>query len=199
MQIDLRNFPTFYINMKKHKEKNADMIQLGKDFGFKDYTRLDGVAMPKAPRSGCAKSHYNIFEKMTEPTIILEDDCVINESNFIIDIPDDTDALYLGLSAWGYLNSTSKTNNFNYEKHQDFSNIYKIDGMLATHAILYISPEYISISKKIADWSFKTNTHIDQGLALVQKYFNVYALKKPIFYQHSNTQSTNIFLRGKNG
>ena len=71
--------------------------------------------------------------------------------------------------------------------------------MLATHAILYISPEYMKISQKIAKWSGDNDEHIDQGFALIQKYFNVYALKKPTFYQHSNTQATNIILRGNHG
>ena len=199
MKIDLRNFPTFYINMDKHKDRNADMIALGKSVGFKQYSRVKGVAMPKNPKAGCAKSHYSIFENMDKPTIILEDDCVIKNNSYIIEIPDDADALYLGLSGWGFLNSNSKLNNFRYEQQQNFPGIYKIDGMLATHAILYISPEYIDMAKKVAKWSGDNDEHIDQGLASIQKYFNVYALKKPAFYQHSNTESTNIMLRGKSG
>jgi hypothetical protein len=199
MKIDLRQFPTFYINMDKHQDRNTDMIKLGKDVGFNQYSRFSGIAMPKQPMAGCAKSHYGILENMSSPTIILEDDCVIKNDSYVFEIPDDTDALYLGLSGWGFLNSESKLNNFSYQKHTDFSGIYKINGMLATHAILYISPEYIDLSKKIAKWSGDNNQHIDQGFALVQKYFNVYALKKPVFYQHSNTASTNIILRGMNG
>jgi hypothetical protein len=199
MKIDIRNFPTFYINMDKHKDRNADMIQLGKDVGFKEYSRLSGVAMPRHPRSGCAKSHHQILSKMNSPTIILEDDCVIKNDSYIIEIPDDTDALYLGLSGWGFINSHSKLNNLEYERHEKYQGIYKINGMLATHSILYISPEYIDMATRIAKWSGDNDEHIDQGFALVQKYFNVYALKKPIFYQHSNTEATNIMLRGKNG
>ena len=60
MRIDLRNIPTFYINMEKHVERNNDMIQLGKDVNFKDYNRVNGVSLPRNPRSGCAKSHHGI-------------------------------------------------------------------------------------------------------------------------------------------
>jgi len=199
MQIDLRNLSTFYINMDKHKDRNADMINLGEEFGFKDYTRTTGVAMPKQPMAGCAKSHYNILSKIKDPTIILEDDCVIKNKEFIIDLPDDADALYLGLSAWGYTGGISKPGNFRYVKHDEYNNIYKVDGMLATHSILYITEDYINVAKKVALWSGDNNQHVDQGFASIQKYFNVYALKNPIFYQHSNTKSTDIFLRGKNG
>ena len=197
MKIDLRQIPTFYINMDKHKDRNSDMIELGRNVGFKEYSRIKGVAMPKQPMAGCAKSHYSILSNINSPTIILEDDCVIKNDSYIIDIPDDADALYLGLSGWGFLNSISKLNNFHYKKHESFSNIYKINGMLATHSILYISPEYIDMATRIAKWSGDNNQHIDQGFALIQKYFNVYALKLPVFYQHSNTLATDIMLRGK--
>ena len=199
MIIDLRNIPTFYINMDKHSDRRNDMEQLGKDVGFKQYSRVQGVAMPKNPRSGCAKSHHSILENMNQPTIILEDDCVIKTGSYMLEIPDDTDALYIGLSGWGFLNSQSKLNNLDYERHEKYQGLYKINGMLATHAILYISPAYIEMAKRVAKWSGDNDEHIDQGFALIQKYFNVYALKKPIFYQHSNTEATNIMLRGKNG
>jgi hypothetical protein len=67
--------------------------------------------------------------------------------------------------------------------------------MLATHAILYISPKYIEIATRVAKWSAENDQHIDQGFALIQKYFNIYALAVPIFYQHSNTDATNIKLK----
>jgi hypothetical protein len=199
MQIDIRKIPTFYINMDKDKDRNEEMIQLGKDVRFKEYTRSSGISLPKMPKAGCAKSHYNILSNIDQPTIILEDDCIIKNDSYIIKVPDDADAVYLGLSGWGFINSESKLNNFKYERHEEFLGIYKIDGMLATHSILYISPEYIEIATRIAKWSGDNNKHIDQGLALIQKYFNVYALKKPIFYQHSNAVATNIILRGQNG
>jgi hypothetical protein len=41
--------------MEKHVERNNDMIQLGKDVNFKDYNRVNGVSLPRKPRSGCAK------------------------------------------------------------------------------------------------------------------------------------------------
>lgn len=197
MQIDLKNIPVFYINMDRHTDRNADMVQLGKELKLNNYSRVQGKDMPKQPMAGCATSHLNIFKDMKTPTVILEDDCVISNKKTIIDIPDDTDAIYLGLSNWGFLNSSSEPKNFTYKLHKEYNDIYKIDGMLATHAILYISPEYIEMAKKVAEWHANNNKHIDQGLALIQKYFNVYALGNPLFYQHSNTKATNIKLKGK--
>lgn len=197
MEINLVNTKTYYINMDKHVDRNKDMIKLGNDLGMKDYTRVAGTEIIGHPKAGCATSHLEILNSIHEPTIILEDDCVIANNNMLINVPEDADAIYLGLSEWGYLNSVSKRNNFNHKRHDIFKKVHKVDGMLATHAILYLSPEYVEISKKVAKWSAENDQHIDQGFALIQKYFNVYALATPIFYQHSNTHATNIKLRGK--
>lgn len=197
MQIDLKNIPTFYINMSKDADKNIDMIQLGKELELQNYSRSEGVYIPNHPKAGCATSHYNIFKDMNKPTVILEDDCVVLSKKTIIDIPDDADAVYLGLSNWGYLNSISELKNFSFKKHKEYKNIYKVDGMLATHAILYISQDYIDMSTRIAKWHADNDRHIDQGLSLNQKYFNVYALGTPMFYQHSNRAATNIRLKDR--
>lgn len=197
VKIDIKSLPVRYINMNRHTDRNLDMIQLGRDLKLNDYLRVEGVDMPGHPKAGCATSHYNIFESMNQPTVILEDDCVIVNNDTIIDVPDDADAVYLGLSNWGYLDSTSELQNFKYKRHKDYDHIYRVDGMLATHAILYISQDYIDMSKRVAKWHAENDKHIDQGLALIQKYFNVYALGYPMFYQHSNRLATSIKLKGK--
>lgn len=197
MQIDLKTIPVLYINMDRHPDRNTDMIQLGKDLKLEKYSRVQGVDIPGHPMAGCATSHYNIFNNMSEPTVILEDDCVISNKKTVIEVPDDADAVYLGLSNWGYLNSISEPKNFSYKRHKDYDDLYKVDGMLATHAILYISQDYIDMSTRVAKWHADNDRHVDQGLALIQKYFNVYAFGTPLFYQHSNTNATNIRLKGK--
>lgn len=198
MQINLKDIPTFYINMDKDSERNRDMIQVGKDLGLDKYHRLSATYIKGHPMAGCATSHYNLLSKdASSPIVILEDDCVISRKETVIDIPDDADAVYLGLSNWGYIDSVSKLSNFKYTKHKQFKDIYKVDGMLATHAILYLSKEYKDMATRVAKWSADNDKHIDQGFALVQKYFNVYALGNPLFYQHSNTKATNIKLKAK--
>ena len=196
MQIDLKTIETFYINMDRDPDKNMSMVKLGQKINFNNYSRVQGVDIKGHPMAGCATSHYNIFKNMNGPTTILEDDCVIIGKKTVIDIPDDADALYLGLSIWGYLNSVSEQRNFSYVRHKEYKDIYKVDGMLATHAILYISKEYIEMSTRVAKWHAENDRHIDQGLALIQKYFNVYAMGNPLFYQNSNTRATKITLGG---
>jgi hypothetical protein len=192
MIIDLKNVETFYINIKKHKEKNQSMIDLGNSFGFKKYSRAEGIHKPKDPRSGCAASHHKILSEMKDITIILEDDCVIQNNISKIEVPDNADAVYLGLSQWGYQNDLSKPGNFTFSRHGAMKNIYKIDSMLATHAILYISKRYIDACTAVAKYSEENSIHVDQGFARIQRYYNIYALGDPVFYQNSNKAATNI-------
>jgi len=194
MKINLKNIPVVYINMDKDTDRNESMKSLIDTFGFTKHSRSSGEYVQGDSLKGCATSHYNILSQITTKTIILEDDCKINNNTSTIEVPDDADAVYLGLSAWGYLKDNSKPGNYLFEQVKDFPGVYKVNGMLATHAILYISKEYIKTCERIAKFSMDNSVHVDQGFARVQRYFNVYAIDKPIFYQSSNFDATRIKL-----
>jgi hypothetical protein len=195
MEIDLRKIHTYYINIEKDVERNKSMKNLINEFGFQNAERSNAVNKPNDPLSGCANSHYNILSNIKDKTIILEDDCVIKNKKHIIEVPDDADAVYLGLSEWGFNRDTSKKENFTFSKHKDFEGVYKVSGMLATHAILYITDDYINTCKIVSKYSSENSVHVDQSFARIQRYFNIYALASPIFYQSSNQNATNIILK----
>jgi len=197
MKIDLREIKTFYINLDKDKEKDAKVKKEIEQAGIKDFTRTSGVNKPRNKESGCASSHYNILSTASSPTLILEDDCAIYKNNPIIDVPDNADAVYIGLSRWGFKDGTSKINNYSYSPCSGYKDIFKIDGMLATHAILYLSEEYIDASKRVAKHCADNSIHVDVGFTEIHKYYNVYAMGRPLFYQSTNEKSTTIFLRGR--
>lgn len=197
MKIDVREVKTFYINLDKDKDKRIKVEEEIKKFGIKDFTRTSGVDMPGNKESGCAASHYNILSMSSTPTIILEDDCAIYKNNPIIHVPDDADAVYLGLSRWGFKGNISKINNYSYRPSLKYKDIFKIDGMLATHAILYLSEEYVNVSKKVAKHCADNSIHVDIGFTEIHKEYNVYAVGRPLFYQSTNEKSTTIVLRGK--
>lgn len=106
--------------------------------------------------------------------------------------------MYLGLSLWGFLRDSSKPGNHAFEQVPNFPGVYKVNGMLATHAILYITDRYIRTCEIVSKYSADNSVHVDQGFARIQRYFNIYAIGDPIFYQHSNKEATNIkFVKGK--
>jgi hypothetical protein len=192
MKINLKNVPVIYINMDKDADRNDSMKSLITVFGFTKYLRSAGEYVPGDSLKGCATSHYNILSQIKSKTIILEDDCKIKNNMSVIEVPDDADAVYLGLSTWGYLKDISKPNNYSFEEVVDFPGVYKVNGMLATHAILYINKDYIKACERVAKYSSENSVHVDQGFARIQRYFNVYAISDPIFYQSSNINATKI-------
>ena len=178
MNLDLRDIPAVYINLAQDKERNESMKLVLNDCGFKNIIRIDAKYTPARPLAGCSISHYNALQEIDPPFIVFEDDCIAKEYNPIIRIPDDTDALYLGISSWGRFNSHSGP----FVQYEAITgNLFRIYNMLSAHAILYMNKEYISLCSRISKHAYNIADHQDIGFAEIQRYFNVYAFDDPFF------------------
>ena len=184
MKIDIRKIPSYVINVEKDIKRYNTSSTLLKFLQFENFQYVKGVEEYK----GCEKSHYQIMSDSSIPTpyIIFEDDIILNSiPNFIIDIPDDADALYLGASEWGTFLNRASGRIVHYDKVDD--RIVRVYNMLGTHAILYLNEEYRSAAKRVIHYHSKVSspitTGLDCGLAEIQKYYNVYALDTPLFKQ----------------
>tara|TARA_B100000676_G_C17672771_1_gene627286 strand:- start:49 stop:699 length:651 start_codon:yes stop_codon:yes gene_type:complete len=187
MNLDLREIPVVYINMDKDVDKRERIENHIDQLGFKTKIRVPGVVHEDGARAGCALAQYNALHEIDPPFIILEDDATPFDYDPIISIPDDTDALYLGISSWGRMNSHSGPFvQWDYYFKEVDINLLRVYNMLGTHAILYLNSEYISVCEKIAYHQHNINEHVDIGFTDVQKYYNVYAFDQPLFYQTSS-------------
>ena len=187
MNLDLRDIPVVYINMDKDVDKRERIENHIDRLGFKTKIRVPGVVHEDGARAGCALAQYNALHEIDPPFIILEDDATPFDYNPIISIPDDTDALYLGISSWGRMNSHSGPFvQWEYYFKEVDINLLRVYNMLGTHAILYLNSEYISVCEKIAYHQHNIDEHVDIGFTDVQKYYNVYAFNQPLFYQTSS-------------
>ena len=183
MNLDLREIPVVYINMDRDTDKRERIEKHIDAIGFKNKIRVVGVEHENGPRAGCSLAQYNALQEIDPPFIILEDDATPFTFNPIIDIPDDTDAFYLGISSWGRMNSHSGP----FVQYEQFeNNLLRVYNMLGTHAILYLNPEYVSICKKIALHQHNINEHVDIGITDAQKYYKAYTFDQPFFYQTSS-------------
>lgn len=183
--MKLSEIKTFYINLDEDVEKRENMEHMLSSIGFTNYERFSGI---KA-EGGCRKSHYKLLSSgIKPPFIVLEDDCALNVEVTEMEAPDNIDMIYLGISSFGYYNGNISTVLYN-EVTDDISRIYN---MLSTHAMLYLSERYVSMIKHIAEYcSYKTSQPFDKSIAEIQKYFEVYALNNPFFYQDNyNKQYT---------
>lgn len=182
MKINLTEIPVYYINMEKHIDRRNKIEKMISECKFENYTRIEGL-QHRNPKAGCAASHYTILSQFKPPFIILEDDCAVKWFSDEIEIPDDTDLFYLGISSWGRMNSHSGPC-VKYDRIDD--NTLRIYNMLSTHAMLFITEEMVSVGKRIAEYFYKTKEHLDIGFAEIQKLYNVYSFDDPMFYQTSS-------------
>ena len=107
MNLDLREIPAIYINLDRDVEKNNSFQSVLKDCGFKNIIRVSGEYTPDRPLAGCSLSHYNALQEVEPPFIVFEDDCKVKNFRSVVDVPDDAEAVYLGISSWGRMNSHS--------------------------------------------------------------------------------------------
>ena len=182
MNLDLRKITALYINLLQDTGRNNDMKKLFKKCGFESYYRIDAEYTPNS-LAGCSLSHHNALNEVEPPFILFEDDCVIKNFKPIIEIPDDADAVYLGISSWGRMNSHSGP----FVQYEDLGDgLLRIYNMLSAHAILYLNQEYVSLCSRISEQATSIADHQDIGFAEIQRYFNVYAFDDPMFYQSSS-------------
>jgi GR25 family glycosyltransferase involved in LPS biosynthesis len=195
MQIDIRDVPIYFINLDKDIEKRNSTENVLSNVGFKKINRIAGE-VSENKILGCTLAHCKALEKAIDecdgPFLIVEDDIVLKNKNTIFNIPDNSDAIYLGLSMWGIYNGTGYLQT-SVEKHDnDFHRLYN---MLATHAIMYTNKEYAKLILKCYNFSIKTKHPLDLVNAELMKYFDVYALSDPMFYQEGvNDRWTNFTL-----
>lgn len=182
MNLDLREIPAIYINLDKDVEKKERIESQLKELGFKTIIRLSATYDNNSKR-GCAISHAYALEEVDPPFIVFEDDCIALDFRPEIEIPDDADAVYLGISSWGRMNSHSGPF-VQYEKIDN--DILRVYNMLGAHAILYLNEDFVDLYKRIAYHGYCISDHMDIGFAEVQKYYDVYAFNKPMFCQTSS-------------
>ena len=197
--MDIRNVRTRWINVDKDVEKAQQMRGLLYGLGFTKHEKFsavtgiephDGVRKGEEHYRNCAESHFKILEETIlsdgEPILILEDDVDVDEvikQNLQVPIPDDADAIYFGISHGDGNYSAIDLNN----------GWLKIEKVFATHAIMHINKEF---SKEVIEtgkrWIYEHNRPFDVGIAYeIQNKFNVYAPKKPFFYQADSKNDLN--------
>ena len=192
--FDIRDIPIFWINLDRQPERRERMESFFKKNEFTNTTRVPGVVHDRGAR-GCGLAFMKVFQEVapTENFIILEDDCLPTEwYDPIIEIPEDTDAYYLGISAWARKNGQSGPL---LEIAEAEKNTYRILNMLSGHAIYYKSKKYVDHCKKwCEDYDNETEDNFDIGIAERMSSYNVYCSTTPIFYQTTQSHVTNVMI-----
>jgi hypothetical protein len=194
MKINIPFLPAFYINMEDAHQRKNDFVSWNKDLGFNNVTRVAGV-YDETYYVGLSKAFVNALgfgiEMEAKSFTVFEDDAFPTEAyTSQIEVPDDADAVYLGVSPWGFrldqdIEGPADFNGSVFKKVDKFPGVFKIHSTLSCHAILYINKSYAEAALKSCKKSIDLRHHVDAQIyfdGLFDKY-NIYAVG-PFFYQH---------------
>jgi len=146
-RLDLREVPFYYINLDDAVERRERTESQLKELGIKSVTRVDAIRHSFGA-AGTPRSMLKALELAHngEPFVLMEDDVAVKRWDPIVEIPEDADAFYLGISGWGRMNSHSGPF-VQWDRVDD--NTLQVYTMLSGHAIMYISDRYIDLAKRM--------------------------------------------------
>ena len=184
MNLDLREIPFYYINLDDAIERRTRTENHLKARGIKSINRIPAVRHSNG-FAGCARTVSDFLHQITEgPFVLIEDDIEVKQWDPIIEVPDDADALYLGISGWGRMNGHSGPF---VQWEQVDGNLLRVYNMLSGHAIVYLSGEWVEMARRCCHHAgYVIESYYDVQIAEVQRFFNIYALDDPYFYQTSS-------------
>jgi len=180
--INLTSLKVAYINLKEYPNRNATMVNMLTHYGL-DFVRVEGVKHDKF--DPIASAHLNALG--TGADLILEDDCVPFNYRDTIEVPDDADVVFLGIST-----GTTHTTKPKYIKLS--AEIYKLYDMTTTHAILYITEAGRKWLRNAHDNTAIENVGFDISTAKLLPSINAYGLNTPIWYQFDLGSQTKLTL-----
>jgi len=194
MKLDLTSLPVFIssCDSPKFQERRDKLLPVLDKLGFNIKEIVKGVPMPNH-MYGAFLNMNKIIKRNRSPFIVLEDDCCLNEENYqpVIEIPDNTDILYLGGSAHAslqyvpekgvLLNNAYGFNNSRVAYMPINKDYVRLFSMYSGHAILYVTEKgrnaflyHMNIYTKIA---------FDMAFSLAMPKINVMMPRKTFFFQ----------------
>ena len=183
IRFNLSSIPVYYINLASAPEKAEATERVLKTAGFTNITRFEGIHSD-IRAVGCASSHNALLKQLSEektPFLVVEDDIEILQPISHIEVPANADALYLGISKYGLYRSFGERR-ISAEKVSP--DMYQIYNMLGAHAVIYFNSDYVKWLERTSRFlAYTKQDNQDKGRAETMKYFNVYALNTPLFYQ----------------
>ena len=201
MILDFKNLKYYFLNT--NNEKRLQFMYT--EFINYDITRVQPI--PGIPRTQQGPSGFLRMVdlacqnqengKIFEPFVLLEDDVKINgKLPDKINIPDDTDILYIGISDWAIKQYKKKIKHPSGEIHDWLSsngwnhyipiddNIVRIFNMVSLHGSIICSIRGLSIFQKCMMEAFYSGLAWDKFSAQIQPYCNIYTFRKPLIYQY---------------
>jgi hypothetical protein len=187
MKIDFKTSKYYFLTCENEKRRQHFL----KEFADLDITEVNpiiGIGRIPSGMSGFSRMIDLAVSKQKngepfQPFGLFEDDVKkYREFPDSIEIPDDADLLYIGISSCG-INDFSHCYDIFYKNVDE--NIVRVFNMLSLHGIIICSIRgLLNIQKCLMEAYFK-NEIWDIYTARTQPYINAYALRVPLIYQCS--------------
>ena len=189
MKIILSDIYHYFLTVDTNSERKRHMMEEFKDYNITEVNPIIGIGKCKSGAIGFSKMidlalRRQDRNKQFQPFIMYEDDCSkFREFPECIEIPDNADFCYIGISECSMKDSNSIQDAFYYKNVN--SDVVRIYNMLAMHGIMVCSAAgALAIQKSILECFFE-DIAWDVCVAQIQYYYNVYALRIPLVYQDS--------------
>lgn len=216
MKIEIKNIPLFCLTCEnndtglKRAAVKSEFSQLNNGLGPEFiHPILNENTNERTPKN---KSGASGFIRMIEeglmkqipgepfiPFILVEDDVSVLVDRDTIDVPDNTDILYIGLSCCSMNHESFHYSNY-YQGVEQYPEIIRIKHMLASHGVMICSPLGAAALQRTMMETWFSDRPWDVPMAYIQPYYHVYALRQPFVYQNEarggDASCTRITLHG---
>lgn len=192
--IDLRNTTNLLVNLDKDTNRLASSTKVLGSLQI-PFDRFSAIKHERGI-VGCGMSHQKLLSEIKPNTLILEDDIGATQAavGILRNIPEEADAIYLGISNHGYINKSMGVAGtvLATQYTQDYKRVFN---MCSTHAILYLTQRYIDAAHDIVTNCLKQGLPFDLGLAAIHRHFTVLTPNDPFFYQVEQQSFTRFTLK----
>jgi len=201
--LDLSNIDCYLLNLdhqperlkimsERFSKKNLSFSRVSATTFNKDVTGTKNIA----GFMGCSTSHLKLLKTLKAPFMVFEDDVEFTDHwTNSITIPDETDAVNLGSSIWGYVRP-NLVHSFPHTVlvSQYTENFKRVYNMCSTHAILYLNDNFVQRVISVIEDSLKNQRPWDLGLASIQKDHTYLIPNHPFVFQDNLPEYTKVTL-----
>ena len=188
MKIFLKNIKHYFLTVYTNSIKKYHLLEEFKEYDLIEVNPIINIGKNKSGATGFSKMidlglrNQDRLQSF-QPFVIYEDDISkYREYPEYIEIPDDADLCYIGLSKYSMTKDSSQVCSF-YKNIDE--NIIQIFNMLSTHGIIVCSASgALAIQKAVLE-AYQKDIIWDIFIAQIQPYYKVYALKQPLVFQDS--------------
>ena len=191
MKVNLKDAKYYFLTCN-NETRRTHMLNEFKELDITEVNPITGISKNMSGATGFSK----IFDlacmrqdrtKPFQPFIFFEDDIKkFREFPDVVDIPDDTDLMHMGLSSWGMTDAPEGVNgSICFNTVDGYPDIVKISNMLALHGMIVCSVRgLLALQKSMMEGYFK-DIIWDIYTAQVQAHVNTYAFRTPLVYQYA--------------